>query len=149
MFCQDARYCDLVKRTRVLWIEPLNVQWYQKEVPKMAPKIREQSRGSRRSLSIKLLVSVVGVLCLGVAFMVITPIHAASQTDQPSAGQISGGGCTGGDLKVCIHAKNGQVVSEVFVRKSTSEPALVPFCPVSVTLKLFDNSGQIASTLIT
>jgi hypothetical protein len=104
--------------------------------------LKKLFQGSRRSLNVKLLVTLVIAVCLGVAFLTITPTHAAPQ-------KISGGGCTGGnDLKVCIHANKGKVTSEVTVNKSTSKPALIPECPASVTLKLFDNSGQIASTLV-
>src|SRR5262249_43209042 len=116
--------------------------------------LKKPSQSSQRPFNVKLLVTLIGTVCLGVALLVITPIHAASvlttspQAKQAFASKISGGGCTGGDLKTCIHAKNGQVVSEVFVTKSTSQPALVPSCPTSVTLKLFDNSGGIASTLV-
>ena len=115
---------------------------------------KKPSQGSQHPFNVKLLVTIFGAVCLVVAFLVITPIHAASvhtvsdQAKQPSASHISGGGCTNGDIKVCIHAKKGQVVSEVTVTQSTSQPAEVPNCPTSVTLKLFDNSGEIASTLV-
>jgi hypothetical protein len=107
-------------------------------------------------LSVKLLVTLVGAVCLGVAFLTFTPIYAASgsnaspQVKQLAAKKISGGGCTNSDLKICLRAdsKKNQVASEVFVKKSSSTPALVPSCPTSVTIKLFDNGGLIEAPVV-
>lgn len=122
----------------------------------MVPFVKKRSQASRRPLSVKLIVTLVGAICLGVAFLMIAPTYAASvspasqQMKQSAAGKGAGFLCTNGDLKVCIRAdrNKGLVVSKVTVRKSTSQPALVPDCPFSVTIKLFDNSGQIADTLV-
>jgi hypothetical protein len=105
----------------------------------MAPSTKEQSQGSRSILSIKLLAPLVGIVCLGIALLIITPSYAASG---PSVAQlkVSGGGCTtfGGKSKVCVNAKKGQAVSTASVNQSP--------CPKSVEIKLFDNSGLVAST---
>jgi len=122
----------------------------------MAPLMRERSQNAPRPANMKLLVTLFGAACLSVILFLATPTHAApatavlDQAKQATGGKISGGGCTGGDLKPCIHAntKKGLVVTEVFVKKSTSKPAEVPTCPTSVTLKLFDNNGLVTSSLV-
>ena len=101
----------------------------------MAPLMKERFQGFRRILSIKLLATLVGVACLGIALLVITPTYAAAKL------KTSGGGCTslsGGKTKVCVNAKNGQAVATASVKESP--------CPKSVEIKLFDNNGLVAST---
>jgi hypothetical protein len=91
-------------------------------------------------LSIKLLSTLVGVVCLGIALLVITPTYAASGSSVAQL-KISGGGCTtfsGGKSKVCVNAKKGQAVSTASINESP--------CPASVVVKLFDGKGLVAST---
>jgi hypothetical protein len=115
----------------------------------MVPFLPKLSQDSRRPLNVKMLFTVIAVAFVVIAGISVVTTHAASDTStsdsakQVSAGRISGGGCTGGDLKTCVSAdrKKGRIVSEVTVRKSTSAPALVPSCPFSVTIKLFDKDG--------
>src|SRR5256885_4157738 len=100
----------------------------ERRVPKMAPLTKEQSQGSRSILSIKLLVTLVGVVCLGIALLIITPSYAASGSNAVKL-KTSGGGCTtlsGGKSKVCVSAKNGQAVSTASVNLSP--------CPKSVEI---------------
>jgi hypothetical protein len=105
----------------------------------MAPLTKEQSQGSRSILSIKLLATLVGVVCLGIALLIITPSYAASGSNVAKL-KTSGGGCTtlSGESKVCLNAKNGQAVSTASVNLSP--------CPKSVEIKLFDNKGLVDST---
>ena len=119
----------------------------------MVPFVKKRSQASRRPLSVKLIVTLVGAVCLSLAFLMIAPTHAApasQQIKQFAAAKSTRFLCTNGDLKVCIRAdrNNDLVVSKVTVTKSTSEPAEVPTCPVSVNIKLFDNSGQITDTQV-
>src|SRR5437667_7334512 len=109
----------------------------ERKVPRMAPLTKEQSQGSRSILSIKLLATLVGVLCLGIALLIITPSYAASGSNVAQL-KTSGGGCTtlsGGMSKVCLNAKNNQAVSTASVNLSP--------CPKSVEIKLFDNKGLV------
>ncbi len=104
----------------------------------MAPLTKELSQGFRRIWSIKLLVTLVGVACLGIALLVITPSYAAAGSNAAKL-KTSGGGCTSlSPSKVCVNAKNGKAVSSASIKGSP--------CPKSVEIKLFDNNGLVAST---
>jgi hypothetical protein len=118
----------------------------------MVPFLPKLSQDSRRPLNVKMLFTLIAVAFVVIAGISVATTHAASSdsTKQVSASRISGGGCTGGDLKPCVSAdrKKDSIVSKVTVRKSTSTPALVPSCPFSVTIKLFDNNGLRDSALV-
>ena len=104
----------------------------------MAPWTKEQSPDSRRILSIKLLATLVGVVCFGIAMLVITPSYAAQGSNAAKL-KISGGGCTNlSESKVCVKAGNGQAVSSASIKERS--------CPKSVEIKLFDKNGLVAST---
>ena len=104
----------------------------------MAPLTKEQSQGSRSILSIKLLATVVGIVCLGITMLVITPSYAAKESNAAKL-KISGGGCTNiSHSKVCVKAEKGKVATSALVKESS--------CPKSVEIKLFDNDGLVAST---
>ena len=104
----------------------------------MAPLTKEQSRGFRSILSVKLLVTLVGIVCLGVAMLIITPSYAAKGSHTAQL-KTSGGGCTNlSESKVCVKAEKGKVVSSAVVKESS--------CPESVEIKLFDNDGLVDST---
>jgi hypothetical protein len=105
----------------------------------MAPLTKEQSQSSRSILSIKLLVTLVGVVCLGVALLIITPSYAASGSNHAKL-KVSGGGCTtlSGESEVCLNAEKGQAVSTASVKLNP--------CPKSVEIKLFDSNGLVDST---
>jgi hypothetical protein len=106
----------------------------------MVPLLKKLSQGSQRRFSIQLLVTLVGAVSLGVAFLMITPIHATPGSFVSQA-KISGGGCTTaaqGDLKICVNAKNGKAVSSATIN-------LDP-CPKEVLIKLFDDSGLVDTT---
>ena len=106
----------------------------------MAPLQKEQSQSSRRILSVKLLATLVGVACLGVALLVFTPIYAASGSHAAQL-KTSGGGCTSftqGKSKVCVNAINGQAVTTATLNERT--------CPASVEINLFDRRGLVSST---
>ncbi len=104
----------------------------------MAPSTKEQSRGFRSILSIKWLVTLVGVVCLGVAMLVITPSYAAKGSNAAKL-KTSGGGCTNlSESKVCVKAEKGRAVSSVSIKESP--------CPKSVEIKLFDDNGLVDST---
>jgi len=103
----------------------------------MALLTKGRSQRSRRILSIKLLTTLIGVVCFGIALLVITPIYAAS----PAPLKTSGGGCTTfsqGESKVCVNAKKGQAVATASINQSS--------CPATVVIKLFDGSGLVDST---
>src|SRR5437763_14280941 len=104
----------------------------------MAPLTKEQSQDSRSILSIKLLATVVGIVCLGIAMLVITPSYAAKGSNAVKL-KTSGGGCTNiSDSNVCVKAEKGKAVTSVLVKES--------LCPKSVEIKLFDNNGLVDST---
>jgi hypothetical protein len=119
----------------------------------MAQKIWERSQGSRRPLSIKLLVTLVGVLCLGIALLVITPIYAAPTAKTSSQIATSGGGCNATTFKspkvasrvvsvqICINVKGQNVVSETFVKSVKGS-----LCPDSVSLLLQDKIAPQSSS---
>jgi len=104
----------------------------------MAPLTKEQSRGSRSILSIKLLATVVGIVCLGIAMLAITPSYAAKGSNATKL-KTSGGGCTNiSHSKVCVKAEKGKAATSALVKESS--------CPKSVEIKLFDNDGLVDST---
>ena len=115
----------------------------------MAPLIQR----FRRSLSVKLLVILVGVLCLGAVLLALTPSHAALTPKVSRQIDTSGGGCNNSkfqstkvadrtlSVQVCINMDGDNVVSQASLQSVNGGP-----CPDSVSVSLQDETSQASLT---
>ena len=88
----------------------------------------------RHSWSMKLIATLVGALCLGLAFLAVMQIQAASVSQiHPAGGGCSESQFNGVSLKMCIAVKGDNVVSDGFVNTVNGSA-----CPNSVSVLLQD-----------